>query len=145
MALKDKLRVFIDTNVIFSGLYSDHGAPAAVLEYHVRGDIRIIVSQLVLDEVILILRKKLPIGLLALQRLLVNSPPEVVRNPSLEQVERWTEVLSLGDSAILAAAVQAAPDHFVTGDNHFLKNPGLAKEAVLNIVTPAELVRIIEK
>jgi len=51
--------------------------------------------------------------------------------------------LPLGDAAILAAAMGAQPDYFVTGDKHFTGNPGIAEEAGLHIVTPARFLRLL--
>jgi putative PIN family toxin of toxin-antitoxin system len=144
MVLRAKLRIFLDTNVIFSGFYSDRGVPAAILGHHIRGDIRMVVSQQVLDEVIQILKEKFPNGLPTLKRLLLNASPEIVSDPRPEQIRRWIKELSVGDAAILAAAIQANPDYFVTGDKHFLKNPGLAEKARLQIIPPSGMVRIIE-
>jgi putative PIN family toxin of toxin-antitoxin system len=145
MVSRARLRVFLDTNVIFSGFYSAHGVPAAILGHHIRGDIRMVISQQVLDEVIQILKEKFPNGLPTLKRLLLNASPEIVSDPRPDQIKRWTKELSVGDAAILAAAIQSNPDYFVTGDKHFLKNPGLAKEMDLKVITPTELIKIIER
>jgi predicted nucleic acid-binding protein len=42
---KAKPRPFVDTNVLFSGLYSPSGAPATILERHVRGDLTMVISR----------------------------------------------------------------------------------------------------
>jgi uncharacterized protein len=139
-----ELRVFLDTNVIFSGLYSSRGAPAAVLEYFSTGRIRVIVSQQVLEELIRTFKAKLPEGLPALKRLLLNAAPEVCAGPSAGAISRWAEVLQPGDAAILAAAVAAEADYLVTGDNHFLENPGIMRDAGIKIITPAQLVKMVE-
>ena len=142
---KSKPRVFLDSNVIFSGLYSPHGAPGTILDRFIRGDISVVVSQPVLEEVIRTIKEKLPEALPALKRLLVSVPPEVVAGSKLVEVERWAGRLSLADAAILAAAVAAQPDYFVTGDNHFLENPGIGEDTGLHIVTPAQLLKFIKR
>lgn len=134
-------RVFLDSNVIFSGLYSPQGAPGTILEHFIRGRISVVVSPQVLEEVIRTIKEKLPEALLALRRLLLNIPPEVRADPPLDEIERWAGKIPAADAAILAAAVAAQPDYFVTGDNHFLENPDLAEEAGLRIVTPSQLVK----
>src|SRR3972149_10898516 len=140
MVSKPKLRVFLDSNVIFSGLYSPRGAPGAILEHFIRGNISVVISQQVLEEVIRTLKEKLPEALPALRRLLVNVPPEVAADPKVEVIERWTGILSLADAAILAAAVAAQPNYFVTGDKHFIGNPDIVKKAGPQIVTPAQFL-----
>ncbi len=137
---KPKPRVFLDSNVVFSGLYSPDGAPGVILEHFIKGNLRVVVSQQVLEEVIRTIKEKLPDALPALRRLLVNTPPEVVADPNLPDIERWTKKLHLGDAAILAAAVAAQPDYFITGDRHFLDNQEIAENAGLKIVTPAQFL-----
>ena len=140
---KSKPRVFLDSNVIFSGLYLPEGAPGTILEHFVRGSISVVVSQQVLEEVIRTVKEKLPDSLAALKRLLVNTPLEVAADPKLPDINRWTKKLNLGDAAILAAAIAARPDFFVTGDRHFFDNPDIAKEAGLAIGTPANFIEVM--
>ena len=140
---KSKPRVFLDSNVIFSGLYSSKGAPGAILKHFVKGSISVVVSQQVLEEVIRTVKEKLPDSLPALRRLLVNTPPEVAADPELSDIKRWTKKLHLGDAAILAAAITAQPDYFITGDRHFIENPDIAKETGLTIVMPAQFLKIM--
>ena len=145
MASKPKPRVFLDSNVIFSGLYSPQGAPGIIIERFVKGSISVVVSQQVLEEVIRTVKEKLPKVLPVLRKLLVNTPPEVIADPKLPDIESWTKKLQLGDAAILAAAVAAQPDYFVTGDRHFIGNQGIADEVGLHIVTPAQLLELLER
>jgi predicted nucleic acid-binding protein len=55
-----KPRVFLDSNVIFSGLYSPKGAPGIIPEHFIKGDISVVVSQQVLEEIIRTVKEKLP-------------------------------------------------------------------------------------
>lgn len=142
MASKPKPRVFLDSNVVFSGLYFPDGAPGSILEHFVNGELRVVVSQQVLEEVIRTVKEKLPDVLSALRSLLVNTPPEVVSDPKLPDVERWTKKLQFGDAAILAAAVAAQPDYFITGDKHFLDNPEIVNNTGLRVVTPAQFMEM---
>ncbi len=141
---KLKPRVFLDSNVIFSGLYSPEGAPGIIFEHFVKGNISVVVSQQVLEEVIRTVKEKLPDSLPALRRLLINTPPEVAADPQLPDIKRWTKKLHLGDAAILAAAISAQPDYFITGDRHFIENPDIVKETGLSIVMPAQFLKIMD-
>jgi uncharacterized protein len=141
---KPKLRVFLDINVIFSGLYSSQRAPGAILKHFIEGRISIVVSQQVLEEVIRTIKEKLPEALPALKRLLVNTPPEVGADPSPEAIQSWARDIHPADAAILAAAIAATPDYFITGDNHFLENHTIKEKSGLNIVTPAHFLRMLE-
>ena len=142
---KRKLRVFLDSNVIFSGLYSPYGSPAIILEHFVAGDIGVVISQQVLEEVVRTINKKLPGALPALRKLLISTPPEVTADPPLDAVKRYRKKLSLADAAVLEAAITARPDYFITGDAHFLDDPHLADGTGLHIITPAGFLKIFKQ
>jgi len=145
MAPSHRPRVFLDSNVIFSGLYSPEGAPGIILEHFVKGSVRVVVSQQVLEEVVRTVRAKLPDALPTLKRLLVSIPPEVMADPGREEIERWMKKLPLGDAAILAAAIGAQPDYFITGDKHLTQSPAIGDEAGLRIVIPAHFLELLER
>ena len=140
MQPKPRPRVFLDSNVIFSGLYSSSGAPGAILEHFVEGRLRVVISQQVLEEVVRTVKEKLPEALPTLRRLLMSAPPEVRKNPSFEEAARWAEVIGAHDAAILAAAVAAQPDCLITGDKHFFDNPIISEKSGLHIVSPAQFL-----
>jgi putative PIN family toxin of toxin-antitoxin system len=144
MAKKLRPRVFLDTNVVFSGLYFSQNAPGKILEHFIRGDIRVVISQLVLEEIIQVIKEKLPEALPALNRLLINTSIEIISNPTLADVKHFAKWVHFEDAAILAAAILSEPDYFVTGDTDFLNNPDIAKNTGLRIVTPAQLLKLLE-
>jgi predicted nucleic acid-binding protein len=129
-------------NVVFSGLYSSRGAPARIIDLHVEGQITIVISQVVLEEVVATLTAKQPGLLPALLDLLTSAPPEIVADLTDAEVARWQAVIHDPDDApILAAAVAALPDVFVTGNTkHYLDNPEVARISGLRIVTPAQFM-----
>ena len=143
MPAPSKPRVFLDSNVVFSGLYSSQGAPGKILEHFVAGRLMAVVSQQVLDEVVRTMRDKLPGALPTLRKLLVSVPPQVVKDPSPDEVAGWLGILEPGDASILVAAVGAQPDYFVTGDKHILDNAKVAEKSRLKIVTPAQLLEAL--
>ena len=93
MAASADLRIFLDSNVIISGIYSPDGPPAKILNLHANAKLRIIVCQLVVEEVVRAIREKKPDALPALQLFLSNAPPEIIRNPPLKEVQRWINLL----------------------------------------------------
>ena len=58
MASRPPLRVFLDTNVLFSGAYSASGSPRRLLDGAARGQFQPVVSSTVLDELVRNLRNK---------------------------------------------------------------------------------------
>ena len=145
MQPKPRPRIFLDSNVIFSGIYSSEGAPGIILEHFVEGRLRVVISQQVLEEVVRTVKEKLPHALPALRRLLVSIPPEIRNDPSPEEVARWAEVIQIEDASILAAAVAAQPDYLVTGDKHFFENLGIEEKSGLNVVTPAQFLECLQE
>jgi putative PIN family toxin of toxin-antitoxin system len=144
MVSKLKPRVFLDTNVIFSGLNSSRRAPGTILKHFVEGRISVVVSQQVLEELIRTIKEKLPKALPALKRFLINAPPEIGADPSLEAIQCWAKEINPADAVILAAAIIAKPNYFITGDNHFLENQNIIEKSGLNIVSPAQFLKLVE-
>jgi putative PIN family toxin of toxin-antitoxin system len=134
-------RIFLDSNVLFSGFHSPTGSPSIIIRHFVEGKLVVVVSQQVLQEVVRTFNKKLPEALPALKRFLLCSPLEVIGDPKPEDVAHWTKLLHEGDAAIIAAAIAAEPDFFVTGDSHFLRNSRVKKESGLQICSPSDLLR----
>jgi putative PIN family toxin of toxin-antitoxin system len=143
MRLKPKLRVFLDSNVIFSGLYSAEGAPGIILERLIEGELKGVISQQVLDEVVRAIKLKLPEALPALRKLLMSLPLEIRPDPLPEEIAFWTGVIHSEDASILAAAVAAQPDYLITGDKHFWENPDLSERSGLRIVAPAQFLECL--
>ncbi len=139
------MRVFLDTNVLFSGLFSKRGAPGAIIDRFVAGEFDFLISEQVLQEVIAALKDKAPAILPLLNLMLQNNPPEIVPDPERSMVIKWKGLLTADDAVILAAAESARSDIFVTGDKHFFKDPVLSIKAGLKIITPAEFVALLDR
>ena len=141
MPAKAKLRVFLDTNVIFSGLYSSEGPAGVILEHFIDGKLAVVISQQVLEEVISIIKEKLSESLPALRRLLLSVTLEIVKSPESHEISHWSKtMIHSEDAVILAAAITAQPDYFITGDKHFLENHEVLEKLGLRIVSPAQFL-----
>ena len=141
MLQNPKPRIFLDSNVIFSGLYSSEGAPGIILKLFVDGKLDVVISQQVLEEVVQTVKEKLPEALSSLRKLLISVTPEIVEAPPSREVARWSKIVSLEDASILAAAVLAKPDYLVTGDKDLLRNSSSAEKSGLAIVSPAQFLK----
>jgi len=138
------VRVFADASVLVAGAGSRTGASRAVLVMAEIGLYRLVVSRQVLDETERNLRKKLPAALLIFAELMVAINPEVVPDPSPEEVIRWQSVIEPKDAPVLAAAVAAKPDHLLTLDvTDFIEATHVVEKSGLRIETPAEFVQAI--
>ncbi len=144
MARRASPRVFLDTNVIFSALHSPTGPPAHILRLHIDGAIQVVLSQQVLEELARTITAKLPAAADAVQTLLVNAPPEVVPDPPLAEVKRWTQMVGPVDAPVIAAALEAGADYFITGDRELLaKADEIAKEGI-TALSPRQFIKALE-
>jgi len=134
------LRIFLDSNVIISGIYSKAGPPGKILDLHTAGRIQIVVCKFVLEEVIRNIRVKRSKDIPALYAFLSNAPPVVAVDPGINEILLWAKYLSQEDAIILAAAIHARVDYFITGDKHFHSAALKSQKLNLKILTPAEFV-----
>lgn len=136
--------VFLDSNVVLSGLHSPDDAPGRILTQMLDGGVKVVVSQQMLEEVVRTFRKKLPQALPALIEFFLNSPISIVSDPCPEECLRWTDTLNEGDACMFSAALSANPDFFVTGDSRFLKNAALKKKSGIPVCSPAQLLEELD-
>jgi putative PIN family toxin of toxin-antitoxin system len=138
------IRVFFDASVLFAACYSPTGSSRDLIRQAIRGTIQIVVSQHVLKEVTENLTRKAPGALPAFQQLMDLVVPEMVENPTLEELKQAADYIHLKDAPIVAAAVKAKVDYLVTWDRkHFIDVPEVAERSALIITTPNELMDIV--
>jgi putative PIN family toxin of toxin-antitoxin system len=131
------LRVVLDTNVLISAILFG-GKPRQILEKAIRGEIRLCLSEPILEELKGVL-----------QRSKFDYSPEMIQfivtelmgiadfvNPS-EMIDVVLE--DPEDNRILECAVEAEANYIVTGDSHLLK---LRKYRSIEVVSP---VTFLEK
>lgn len=129
-------RPFLDTNVIFSGLYSSRGAPAEILRRHADGQLTMVVSDQVLQELTATIQNKAPHLAPLLQSFLAQVPPEIAADPSPAIVQWAGALIDADDAPILAAAMECQADCLVTGNTrHF--TDAVAQAAGILILAPA--------
>jgi predicted nucleic acid-binding protein len=137
-------RVFFDTNVIFSAIYSRSGPPGRLL----RGEaiwLQPVISDRVLDELTRNLARKAPHHLASLQKLVTGVAFEVVAHPPSSEVEPWLRAGLNQDAAIVAAALSAEVDFLCTGDRGIHARASLCAEAGLKLIRPADLLQLLRR
>ncbi|MBI2039474.1 putative toxin-antitoxin system toxin component, PIN family [Candidatus Microgenomates bacterium] len=139
---RNKPRPFIDTNVLFSGFYQSLGPSAQILNQHAKGKITMIISRQILEELVTNFRLKKRELLFQLKTYLTNTPPEIVADPTAEQVEKVSSLINPTDAPILAAAINSKADCLVTGNTrHFTAK--VSKQTGILIFTPGIYVKRI--
>jgi putative PIN family toxin of toxin-antitoxin system len=132
------LRVVLDTNVLISGILFG-GKPRKILEIAIRGDIRLCLSEPILEELRGVLqRSKFDYSPEMIQSILTEltgiadfvNPSETL-NVILEDPE---------DNRILECAVEAKANYIISGDLHLLKLSRYRNIEVLNVAAFLEMV-----
>lgn len=136
--------VFVDANILIAGSASRKGASRVVLGLAEYGMIQLIVTRQVLEETERNVRLKLPKMLPILSELLLYVNLQILPDPEPHQFERWLPIIEAKDAPILEAAVQAAPDYFLTLNSKDF-TPAVAKATGLVIQSPGEFVQHIRQ
>jgi putative PIN family toxin of toxin-antitoxin system len=136
-------RAFFDANVVFSAVLSSRGVPRELLLLAVRDAIQVVISQQIVEEIERNLSKKYPELLDLFPSLLTEAGIEVIEDASQCTVEEVMEYVPYPpDAAVLAAALEAQVDCFVTGDKkHFLSKPQIEDQAGLSILSPRQFLQ----
>ena len=136
-------RFFLDTSALFAGIWSARGGARLLLRLGETGKVRLLVSRRVLWELETAFSRKAPDLLPDIARLLHLVDIEIAPDPSPETIRRvlaWK--VPPGDAEVLAAALEARPDFFVTLDRkHFLNRPDLSSRIPFPIGTPGDAVQ----
>jgi putative PIN family toxin of toxin-antitoxin system len=139
------LKVFLDTSVIIAAVLSPAGGARALFYLGEAGLLKLIIGPNVLRETDEVVRRKVPGSLPLLAQLLAVGQVATVFEPSKQQVETAQHFVQYSpDAFVLAEAIQAQPDWFVTHDkDQFLKR--LPEKGMLfKTGTPGDLLQKIK-
>lgn len=133
--------IFLDTNVIIAAVMSPTGGARLLFHLGQAGTVMLLVGNGVLREAEEVMRRKAPelLGLLA--QLLDEAGIEISKPPTPAQQKKARSLLSYSpDADVLAQAISANPDWFVSHDKeHFLGNPEL-DDLPFKIGTPGDVI-----
>jgi len=151
MSHSRRLRLFLDSNVLTGGIISPWGLDKAVLSLCAAGVCRLVLAEVVRDEVEdnLILHARRLTSPAAdkliedYHRLIKLTAAEVIPYPDTALVERSRHLMRHGsDVPVILSALAARPDWLLTHNTkHF--TPGVAKGTGLRIAAPAEFFRAL--
>ncbi len=151
---KKAVKVFLDSNIILSGLLSEKGVPRIILDILcLRLPFLIgITGRYNIIEIERNLSKKMPAILPVYEEYFPKLNLEIIPLPSAENVRRFRGHISDKDVPVLASAIMSNADFLVTGDKKDfakLKEKGsyplkiLSPSDFLNIIVP-EIIKSIE-
>ena len=134
-------RVFLDTSVLFAAVLSETGGARLILKLGEARVIRLLVGPQVLQEADGVLARKAPRSKALFALLLDQAEIVIGPVPDTAEGERAEQIVEYGpDARILAEALAAQADYFVTFDRqHFIDNPSV-HGLPFPVGTPGELL-----
>lgn len=143
----DATRAFIDANGIVAGVLSATGAARAVLLLGEVETVRLSVSRRVLREVEGVLRSRAPDQLAPMTALLDRCRVETVPEADRALEQRCFAMTGYRpDARVLAAAIHARVDYFITFDReHILDNPLIQGEVGFPVGTPGDFLHWLQR
>ncbi len=135
-------RVFLDSNVILSGLLSERGAPRIILDL-----LSLRLSFLIgstgrynLIEIERNLKNKMPSLLVLYKAYLPKLNPKVIPLPRPEDIRNFSGQIAEKGMPVLISAIRSKRDFLLTGDKqHFGKMKELEKYS-FHVLTPSEFI-----
>jgi predicted nucleic acid-binding protein len=134
--------VFLDTSVLFAAVLSPTGGERKLFLLAEADVLKLVVGPTVLIECDEVVRRKAPGSSPRLAQLLAEAQTETSAPPSKSQIKTAQSYVRYDpDARVLAEAIHAKPDWFVTHDKeHFLKSRSKIKLA-FEIGTPGDLIQ----
>lgn len=142
---KKAVSLFLDSNVILSGLLSDEGAPHIILDILcLRLPFLIgITGQYNIIEIERNLAKKMPGVIPVYKEYLPKIGLEIVPMPSSEELRIYSGDISDKDLPVLVSAIKSKVDFLVTGDKKDFSRLKVRTNYPFKIVSPAEFIDTI--
>jgi predicted nucleic acid-binding protein len=139
---KRRLRVFLDSNVVLSGLISGKGAPRLILDLLSIGlpILQGVTGRYNLGEIERNIARRLPEALPVFSEYLPKLDLEIVPVPFPEELEPFRGMVEGKDLPVLASAAMGRADLFVTGDKKLLAQIERQKACPIRSMSPAEFL-----
>lgn len=140
---KKRVKVFLDSNVIISGLFSDKGSPRIILDI-LSLDLPLlagVIGEYNIIEIERNLSKKMPDVLPVYRKYIKMLNLEVIPLPVYKDIKKLSGYIADKDIPVLVSAINANADFLVTGDKKdFSKLKG---NYPFKIPNPSEFLDII--
>lgn len=134
----NKLRVFIDSNVLISAILSEQSACRQLMRAVIR-EHRLVLCSYTISEVSRVIKEKFPGKVAGWDYMLTSLDFELAYTPEDLSALNVPSIRDSKDLPILASALAVEPDVFVTGDKDFHTDE---IKQYLVIYTPKEFLRI---
>ncbi len=137
-----KHKIFLDSNVILSGLISGQGAPRLILDVLCLGlpTIQGVTGRFNLNEIERNIARKIPAALAIFNDYLPKLDLEIIPVPFPEELKPYVGTVEDKDLPVLASAVMGQADFFVTGDKKLLSQIAGRNAFSMRSLSPAEFL-----
>lgn len=112
------MRILIDTNIVLSAILSPGGATAEALKLAIHKEYSICLCTFSIDELRLVVNRKFPGKLPAVEQFLTEFSYELLFSPSVLP-DNLPAIRDINDLPILASAIVGDVDLLITGDKDF--------------------------
>jgi predicted nucleic acid-binding protein len=143
--VKKPVRIFLDSNVILSGLISDRGAPRLILDLlsmELPGFVAV-TGRYNIVEIERNIRKKAPKALPVYGEYFPKLRMEIVAMPALAEVAKHSGLVADKDTPVLVSALKGKADFLVTGDKKHFGKVKVSGAVPFRIVNPTEFLEIL--
>ena len=138
-------RIFLDTSVIFAAVLSETGGARKLFRLGEAKVLQLIVGSNVLRECEQVVRRKAPASLPTLAYLLELGMVEITTRSTDDFVEQANAIVAYEpDAYVLAEAIGAEPDWFITHDKAHFLNVNPDSSSAIRIGTPGDLIEALE-
>jgi predicted nucleic acid-binding protein len=135
------MEVFLDASVLFSAAYSQTGASRELIRLGIRGEVKLVISDLVYREAKRNLETKAPEAASEIDAFRREVPFKIVK-PSVEEIQAAMKYTAAKDAPVVAAAKTAQVDYLVSLDRSHLAGVSAVEEGSgLRIVLPGDLLK----
>ena len=136
------VRIFLDSNVVLSGLLSSTGAPRIILDILTLSLPGIIglTGRYNLIEIERNIKKKAPAVLPVYNEYLPKLHLEIVPLPSTAEVAMRSGIIADKDTPVLVSAIKGQADFLITGDKKHFDKAKIRKATPCRIMNPYEFL-----
>ena len=135
-------KIFLDTSVIFAAVLSETGGARQVFRLGEAGVLQLIAGPNVLRECEGVVRRKAPETLPLLAFLLECGSVAIAPDPSSKCLEKARTLVAYEpDAYVLAEAIAAGPDWFITHDKAHFPESDTVSSLDFRIGTPGDLLQ----
>jgi predicted nucleic acid-binding protein len=143
--MKKSRRIFLDTSVIFAAVLSESGGTRMLFRLGEAGVLQLVVGSNVLRECEEVVQRKAPASLSTLAYLLELGLVEIATRSPDEFIEQAKAIVAYEpDAYVLAEAMAAEPDWFITHDKAHFLDANLGYSLTIRIGTPGDLIQALE-